>query len=170
MNHFLGVLADALLALVGLAALVATAEIAGGLAALAPTTNVIAACAIFAKEHEDEPDRRGQDDTKDHLCSSSSSRQPVAPLVVNSLAFGTVMLSYSALDGGRAFSWPEKACLVAVASLLVGNLSQMALQRRAVRVVTTALSLFDKVNKVTLLIAALGCMAVLATHKITASH
>jgi hypothetical protein len=172
-NHFLGVLADALLALVGLAALVATAEIAGGLAALAPTTNVIAACAIFAKEHEDEPDRRGQDDTKDHLCSSSSSRQPVAPLVVNSLAFGTVMLSYSALDGGRAFSWPEKACLVAVASLLVGNLSQMALQRRAVRtdsVVTTALSLFDKVNKVTLLIAALGCMAVLATHKITASH
>lgn len=134
-NVFVGVLADVQLALVALAGLMAAAEIVGGFAVLALASNIAAACAMFAREHEDEPGHAGEHDVvKDGF---SPRPLPVSaarvPLVTSFVALGVLLISSSsAAAGGRAFSWQEKTSVIAVASLLTGSLGQMALLRRAV--------------------------------------
>lgn len=152
-TRFLGVLADTQLALVGLAGLAAAAEIVRGFAVLALTVDVVVACAVFAREHEDEPDHgMEQNGGKHPLQHATASSPDVAPLLLNSVAFAVLMLSYSTFTGGHFyFSWQKRAGVIAVASLLVGNLTRMALQYcKAGRTdsVTLAASLLRKVNNV----------------------
>ncbi|PUZ44859.1 hypothetical protein GQ55_8G165000 [Panicum hallii var. hallii] len=154
-SRFLGLLADVLVGLVALAGFLQATETAGGYAVLAFTTTTIAGCAIFAREHEDEPDRHGEHDIKQHL--DSSSPPSLVLLMVYSCSFTLLMASYSMGRATRrhaAASYWTMIGVVVAASFVISSLCQIALQRRAPRTesMLCCITMFRKVHNVSLAI------------------
>lgn len=156
-SRFLGLLADVLVGLVSLAGFLQATETAGGYAVLAFTTTTIAGCAIFAREHEDEPDRHGEHDVKQHL--DSSSPPSMVLLMVYSFSFAVLMALYSVgrAARGHAASYDSGWTMIGVvvaASFVINSLWQIALQRRAPRTesIMCCIIMFRKVHNVSLVI------------------